>query len=349
MSSQGLYRQDILQPSSISVHRDQPRLIPSAVNKQAIVDYSPGEAKYSYGYTVSDGLTGDAKTRQESRDGDVVTGSYSVLQPDGRLRTVTYSADKLHGFQADVRYDGVEGPVAIPVEAPGVADESFDAIPIDNSGSVASVELTITKPMDNSNDEVMETVEVANESGDNQDKTNTEESNIIAVRTDEDKIQSNETSNDSSEPEVATETNDLGNSQIERFVHAVRVSPLVKQIHPVRRNEAVIRHVPQIFTRVPITSHITHAVHAQNPYILRQVPQLTTHSLQQHSHPTVVSAFRHTPHAVHAVHNTPTIIRLNDLTPVFSDHAPVHNVNGVPTQLDLSQLRLLSPASYAQG
>ena len=96
-----------------------------------------GPAQYNYGYSVSDSLTGDAKTRQESRDGDVVTGSYSVLQPDGRLRTVTYSADKLHGFQADVKYDGAEGPVSIPVDAPGVA--------VDNSG-IISVVREVTNP-----------------------------------------------------------------------------------------------------------------------------------------------------------------------------------------------------------
>merc|ERR1711902_246384 len=75
-------------------------------------------ANYNFGYSVSDLVSGDAKTRQESRDGDKVTGSYSVADPDGRIRTVTYTADSVNGFQAKVTYDGEEGPVAIPFHPP---------------------------------------------------------------------------------------------------------------------------------------------------------------------------------------------------------------------------------------
>merc|ERR1711971_445945 len=74
--------------------------------------------QYSFGYSINDVNAGDSKTRQETRDGDVVTGSYSVADPDGRIRTVTYTADSVHGFQAKVTYDGEEGPVAIPFYAP---------------------------------------------------------------------------------------------------------------------------------------------------------------------------------------------------------------------------------------
>merc|ERR1711892_912471 len=74
--------------------------------------------QYNFGYSITDSVTGDSKSREESRDGDVVTGSYSVADPDGRIRTVTYTADDVHGFQATVSYDGQEGPVAIPFNAP---------------------------------------------------------------------------------------------------------------------------------------------------------------------------------------------------------------------------------------
>jgi len=47
--------------------------------------------QYNYGYSVSDGLTGDSKTQTESRDGDVVKGQYSLVEPDGSIRTVTYT------------------------------------------------------------------------------------------------------------------------------------------------------------------------------------------------------------------------------------------------------------------
>ena len=56
-------------------------------------------SQYKFGYSVADSTTGDSKTREEERDGDVVRGSYSVADPDGRIRTVTYTADALNGFQ----------------------------------------------------------------------------------------------------------------------------------------------------------------------------------------------------------------------------------------------------------
>ena len=49
--------------------------------------------------SVADSITGDSKTREEERDGDVVRGSYSVADADGRIRTVTYTADAVNGFQ----------------------------------------------------------------------------------------------------------------------------------------------------------------------------------------------------------------------------------------------------------
>lgn len=39
--------------------------------------------KYSFAYDVQDGLTGDSKSQHESRDGDVVHGSYSLVDADG--------------------------------------------------------------------------------------------------------------------------------------------------------------------------------------------------------------------------------------------------------------------------
>lgn len=50
-----------------------------------------------------DAVTGDAKSQHESRSGDVVQGSYSLVEPDGTRRTVDYTADPIHGFNAVVR------------------------------------------------------------------------------------------------------------------------------------------------------------------------------------------------------------------------------------------------------
>ena len=80
-----------------------------------------GVAQYSFGYSIADTETGDSKSRQETRNGDVTTGSYSVADPDGRIRTVTYTADAVNGFQAQVTYDGEAGPPAIPINAPQTA------------------------------------------------------------------------------------------------------------------------------------------------------------------------------------------------------------------------------------
>ncbi len=86
------------------------------VEEEIIEEDAP--AHYQFGYSVADELSGDSKTLSETRDGDFVEGSYTIADPDGRIRVVTYTADKENGFQATVTYDGEEGPVAIPFDAP---------------------------------------------------------------------------------------------------------------------------------------------------------------------------------------------------------------------------------------
>ncbi|XP_043276769.1 cuticle protein 19-like [Venturia canescens] len=58
--------------------------------------------KYSFNYGVIDGYTGDSKSAWEERDGDSVKGEYSVVEADGWIRTVTYTADEHRGFNAVV-------------------------------------------------------------------------------------------------------------------------------------------------------------------------------------------------------------------------------------------------------
>lgn len=57
---------------------------------------------YSFGYKVNDQLTGDSKNQQEVRNGDTVTGSYSLVEQDGSQRIVDYRADSTNGFNAIV-------------------------------------------------------------------------------------------------------------------------------------------------------------------------------------------------------------------------------------------------------
>ncbi|KAI8434299.1 hypothetical protein MSG28_012382 [Choristoneura fumiferana] len=79
----------------------------------AKVAYEPeAPAHYEFQYSVEDHHTGDIKSQRESRSGDAVHGSYSLVQPDGVHRIVEYTSDKEHGFNAIVRYEGH------PTEAP---------------------------------------------------------------------------------------------------------------------------------------------------------------------------------------------------------------------------------------
>ncbi|XP_063234197.1 larval cuticle protein A2B-like [Bacillus rossius redtenbacheri] len=94
-------------------------LLAAAVSAQD-PQYDPNP-HYSYSYAVADPVTGDTKNQQEARDGDVVRGSYSVVEPDGNLRVVDYAADPVSGFTASVRR-GPAGSVAAPARvAPVVA------------------------------------------------------------------------------------------------------------------------------------------------------------------------------------------------------------------------------------
>lgn len=58
------------------------------------------------------------QNRKEVRDGNVIKGSYSVVDSDGFLRTVTYTADPKEGFKADVVREPTDIVVKIPTPAP---------------------------------------------------------------------------------------------------------------------------------------------------------------------------------------------------------------------------------------
>lgn len=62
--------------------------------------------KYQFNYGVNDAHTGDVKSQSEHRDGDSVQGEYSLVEPDGTIRTVQYTADDHNGFNAVVHRSG---------------------------------------------------------------------------------------------------------------------------------------------------------------------------------------------------------------------------------------------------
>ncbi|XP_046453863.1 cuticle protein 10.9-like [Daphnia pulex] len=60
---------------------------------------------YSFDWAVNDAPSYNNYGHSEKSDGNVVTGSYRVQLPDGRMQIVNYRADS-NGYVADVKYEG---------------------------------------------------------------------------------------------------------------------------------------------------------------------------------------------------------------------------------------------------
>ncbi|RVE45165.1 hypothetical protein evm_010188 [Chilo suppressalis] len=74
---------------------------------------------------LHDKHSGDNKEQKEAHAGDAVQGSYSLLQPDGVQRIDEYTADKEHGFNAIVRYEG--HPAFAPAKLAYTAPVAYSA------------------------------------------------------------------------------------------------------------------------------------------------------------------------------------------------------------------------------
>lgn len=99
-------------------------LVAAAPVVAAKLEEADAYPQYQFGYNVQDALTGDSKTQEETRDGDVVKGSYSLIEPDGSRRTVNYYSDPINGFNAVVQKD-------LPLAAaPVVAAKTVVAAPV---------------------------------------------------------------------------------------------------------------------------------------------------------------------------------------------------------------------------
>nr|CAH7735898.1 unnamed protein product [Callosobruchus chinensis] len=94
----------------------------AAVHEITSQQYLPpsAPAHYDFGYSVTDPHTGDAKSQHETRRGDVVSGSYSLIDSDGTQRTVEYTADAVHGFNAVVHKDPIAHSAHVVTAAPVV-------------------------------------------------------------------------------------------------------------------------------------------------------------------------------------------------------------------------------------
>ncbi|TDG53054.1 hypothetical protein AWZ03_000597 [Drosophila navojoa] len=95
--------------------------------------------KYHYNYGVADTHTGDVKSQHEVRDGDVVKGSYSLVEPDGSVRTVEYTADDHNGFNAVVHKSAPTVHAApLVAHAPAITHHVAAAPAVAYGGSLAA-------------------------------------------------------------------------------------------------------------------------------------------------------------------------------------------------------------------
>jgi len=120
-------------PALAKVAHHAPLAYAHPVAKAVAVSPEPYDPhpQYNYGYSVSDALTGDSKNAHETRDGDVVKGQYSLVEPDGAVRTVTYTADPVNGFNAVVDRSAPAVAVAkVHHAAPVIAKVAHHAHPV---------------------------------------------------------------------------------------------------------------------------------------------------------------------------------------------------------------------------
>lgn len=107
--------------------------VPAAV--AAVVPEAADPSSYAFAYHVQDQLTGDTKSQEETRRGDVVRGRYSLVEPDGTRRTVDYAADPAHGFTARVqKSDARQRPVyaqSPPPPPQSANDDDVEIIAVD--------------------------------------------------------------------------------------------------------------------------------------------------------------------------------------------------------------------------
>merc|ERR1712001_144567 len=80
----------------------------SAAPQQPYVDPEAAVPKpYSYQYAVADDYSKANFQKAESQDANGnVKGKFVIALPDGRIQTTAYTADHVHGFIADVSFQG---------------------------------------------------------------------------------------------------------------------------------------------------------------------------------------------------------------------------------------------------
>ncbi|KAE8737083.1 hypothetical protein FOCC_FOCC017459 [Frankliniella occidentalis] len=84
---------------------------------------------YKYQYAVDDRASGVVNDRWEQRNGDFVKGQYSLLDPDGKVRTVDYEVDGERGFHAVVRTQ-YPAPSLLSIQSASQVHEVYQDSPV---------------------------------------------------------------------------------------------------------------------------------------------------------------------------------------------------------------------------
>jgi len=114
-------------------------------------EYADGPAEYNFEYKVADDEQQNYIARQESRDGDTVTGSYNYVNPAGTLVTVNYEAGP-DGFKQETSEQkgavqmrnvpvGWDGPLAGVDDAGSVSSGVSTARQSSSSSSLSQSDL----------------------------------------------------------------------------------------------------------------------------------------------------------------------------------------------------------------
>ena len=96
----------------------------------AVADDYDTVPQYSFAYDVQDAITGDSKAQYETRSGDIVKGSYSLIEADGTRRIVDYTADPINGFNAVISREPALAAIAAPIVPAAVGVPVYPAAPV---------------------------------------------------------------------------------------------------------------------------------------------------------------------------------------------------------------------------
>ncbi|KAK6620558.1 hypothetical protein RUM43_010850 [Polyplax serrata] len=112
------YKQQLVQqvrPATRTVYKGQEQ-DPSQQTESE--DYEEPPQPYQFSFDVNDDENTNYQNRKEQREGNKISGSYSVVDSDGFIRTVTYTADPVEGFKAHVSREPTNIVVKVPTPQP---------------------------------------------------------------------------------------------------------------------------------------------------------------------------------------------------------------------------------------